>query len=81
MKQKKTMWRLWAKALGEKASKCDRESDHVAHIRTVIFFTYLITNLFIIAGVIRHWNKNEIPGCILQIEEGQQTGETRSDLL
>jgi hypothetical protein len=83
MKQKKTMWRLWAKALGEKASKNDRESDHVAHIRTVIFFTYLITNLFIIAGVIRHWNdnQNEIPGCILQIEEGQQTGETRSDLL
>ena len=81
MKQKKTMWRLWAKALGEKASKNDRESDHVAHIRTVIFLTYLITNLFIIAGVIRHWNKNEIPGCILQIEEGQQTGETRSDLL
>lgn len=77
------MWRLWAKALGEKASKNDRESDHVAHIRTVIFFTYLITNLFIIAGVIRHWNdnQNEIPGCILQIEEGQQTGETRSDLL
>jgi len=33
--------------------------------------------------VIRHWNdnQNEIPGCILQIEEGQQTGETRSDLL
>jgi len=81
MKQKKTMWRLWAKAIGEKASKNDRESDHVAHIRTVIFLTYLITNLFIIAGVIRHWNKNEIPGCILQIEEGQQTGETRSDLL
>ena len=83
MKQKKTMWRLWAKALGEKASKNDRESDHVAHIRTVIFFTYLITNLFIIAGVIRHWNdnQNEIPGCILQIEEGQQTGETRSNFL
>lgn len=83
MKQKKTMWRLWAKALGEKASKNDRESDHVAHIRTVIFLTYLITNLFIIAGVIRHWNdnQNEIPGCILQIEEGQQTGETGSNLL
>ena len=83
MKQKKTMWRLWAKALGEKASKNDRESDHVAHIRTVIFLTYLITNLFIIAGVIRHWNdnQNEIPGCILQIEEGQQTSEARSNFL
>lgn len=81
MKKKKTVWRWWAKALGEKASKCDKESDHVASIRTVIFGTYLITNLFIIAGVIRHWNKNEIPGCILQIEEGPQTSETNRNFL
>ena len=83
MKTKKTLWRLWAKAIGEKASKDDRESDHIAHIRTVIFFTYLITNVFIVAGVIRHWNdnQNEIPGCILQIEEGPQESETRSNLL
>ena len=52
----KNPWRWWAKALGEKASKCDKESDRVAVIRTFIFITYLITNLFIIAGVIRHWN-------------------------
>ena len=52
----KNPWRWWAKALGEKASKCDKESDRVAIIRTVIFATYLITNCFIIAGVIRHWN-------------------------
>jgi len=81
MKKKKTVWRWWAKALGEKASKCDKESDHVASIRTVIFGTYLITNLFIIAGVIRHWNKNEIPGCILQIEEGPQTSEANRNFL
>ena len=54
--KKKTAWRWWAKALGEKASKCDRESDRVALIRTFIFATYLITNAFIVAGVIRHWN-------------------------
>jgi hypothetical protein len=53
----KNPWRWWAKALGEKASKCDKESDRVALIRTVIFATYLITNCFIVAGVIRHWNK------------------------
>lgn len=52
----KTIWRWWAKALGEKASKCDKESDTIATIRTIIFATYLITNMFIIAGVIRHWN-------------------------
>jgi hypothetical protein len=59
MKSRKNLWRLWAKALGEKASKDDKESDHIAHLRTVIFFTYLITNLFIIAGVIRHWNDGQ----------------------
>lgn len=50
------MWRWWAKALGEKASKCDKESDKIAIIRTIIFASYLITNAFIVAGVIRHWN-------------------------
>jgi hypothetical protein len=50
------VWRLWAKALGEKAHKRDQVADKVAVIRTVIFSTYLITNCFIIAGVIRHWN-------------------------
>lgn len=52
----KNAWRWWAKALGEKASKCDKESDTVAIIRTIIFATYLITNAFIVAGVVRHWN-------------------------
>lgn len=55
-KKTKNLWRWWAKAIGEKASKCDRESDRIAVIRTVIFLTYLITNAFIIAGVVRHWN-------------------------
>ena len=65
------MWRLWAKALGEKASKDDRESDNIAGIRTFIFFTYLITNLFICAGVIRHWNdKTEV---YVEIHEAQPT--------
>lgn len=50
------MWRLWAKALGEKATKNDREADYVARIRTFLFATYLLTNCFIVAGVIRHWN-------------------------
>ena len=55
----KNAWRWWAKALGEKASKCDKESDRIALIRTFIFATYLITNSFIVAGVIRHWNDNQ----------------------
>lgn len=50
------MWRIWCKALGEKTGKNNKEADKIAIIRTIIFATYLITNLFIIAGVIRHWN-------------------------
>ena len=46
-------------ALGEKASKCDNESDIVARIRAGIFLTYLITNCFIVAGVIKHWDDNQ----------------------
>ena len=59
MKRRKTIWRLWAKSLGEKASKCDNESDTVALVRSFIFITYLITNCFIVAGVIKHWNDNQ----------------------
>lgn len=55
------MWRLWSKALGEKATNDDTEADYVAGIRTIIFCTYLITNLFIVAGVVRHWNDS--PNC------------------
>ena len=51
----KRLWRLWAKALGEKSGATDQEADRVALVRTVIILTYIITNLFIIAGVIRHW--------------------------
>lgn len=53
------MWRLWCKALGEKASECDKESDLVAAIRTVIFATYLMTNVAIVANAVRHWNDIE----------------------
>jgi hypothetical protein len=55
----KTVWKWFAMALGEKASKCDKESDVVARIRAAIFLTYLITNCFIIAGVVRHWNDKQ----------------------
>jgi len=51
--KRKTAWRWWAKAIGEKASKCDKESDRIALIRTFIFATYLITNCFIVYGVLR----------------------------
>lgn len=56
MKERKSMWRLWAKALGEKSGKDNKESDTIAIIRTFIFITYLITNIAIVANAVRHWN-------------------------
>lgn len=51
-----TLWRLWAKSLGEKASPENREADMVAIIRSLIVLVYIVTNLCIVAGIIRHWN-------------------------
>ena len=74
-----TIWRWWAKALGEKASKCDKESDTIASIRTVIFATYLITNLFIVAGVIRHWNDNQPIEIYIHNEVPSTLSETKKE--
>jgi hypothetical protein len=74
-----TIWRWWAKALGEKASKCDKESDTIASIRTVIFATYLITNLFIVAGVIRHWNDNQPIEIYIHNEVPSTLSETQKE--
>ena len=49
------MWRLWCKALGEKASANSTEADKIALVRTVIILANLITNIVIVIGVIRHW--------------------------
>lgn len=49
------IWRIWAKALGEKAGKNDFEADKVAIIRTIIVLIYILTNICIVAGIIRHW--------------------------
>ena len=55
----KDTWKLWAKALGDKASPCSKESDRVALIRTFIFITYFVTNVAIVSGVIRHWDDSK----------------------
>jgi hypothetical protein len=53
----KRLWHVWAKALGEKSGNTDEESDKIAFIRTLIVLIYLTTNLFIVAGIIKHWNQ------------------------
>jgi len=50
------IWRIWAKALGAKEGKNDREADIIAGIRTLILIFYMVTNVAIVANAIRHWN-------------------------
>ena len=50
------IWRIWAKALGAKEGKNDREADIIAGIRTLILICYIVTNVAIVANAIRHWN-------------------------
>ena len=50
------IWTLIAKALGEKAGKNNKEADRIAFIRLLMFLSIFITNGFIIANAIRHWN-------------------------
>lgn len=51
----RSYWRVWAKSIGEKAGKTDRESDLIALIRTGIVVLMVITNVIIVLGVWRHW--------------------------
>jgi len=76
----KSIWRVWALALGEKASPCDKESDRVAIIRTIIFFTYLTTNLFIIANAIRHWGDVKSPDIEHSTQIPERVGSLRRDI-
>jgi len=55
----KSAWRVWAYALGQKEGKSDKEADVIAIIRTLIMIQLLVTNCFIIAGNIRHWNDHD----------------------
>ena len=45
-------------ALGEKSGKNDKEADKIAAIRFFMFLSIFITNGFIIANTIRHWDDN-----------------------
>ena len=49
------IWTLWAKSLGDKSSKLDREADIIAVMRTIIVLANLTTCMFIVANVIKHW--------------------------
>lgn len=71
------MWRLWAKALGEKHGRDNTEADKIALIRTIIVLSYVLTNLFIVAGVIRHWNDEE--ATIREVGHGNNVSDCGAD--
>ena len=50
------MWKIIAKSLGEKSGDTDKESDQIAVVRLLAFLSILITNSFIVANALRHWN-------------------------
>ena len=56
-------WRIWKYALGSFSDeKTKRYDNTIVIVRSFIFLTYLITNCFIVSGVIRHWNANQKSG-------------------
>ena len=56
------IWRIWKYTLGSFSDdKTAPYDNYVAGIRTFILVSYMVTNTFIISGVIRHWNKPPVP--------------------
>ena len=53
----KKAFKIWKYALGSFSDdKTEKYDNYVVVVRTIIFISYLVTNCFIISGVIRHWN-------------------------
>ena len=51
------VWRIWKYALGSFSDeKTEPYDNYIVLVRSIIFVSYLVTNCFIISGVIRHWN-------------------------
>ena len=56
----KRLLRIWKYALGSFSDEKTRRYDnYIVLVRSIIFISYLVTNCFIIAGVIRHWGDSQ----------------------
>jgi len=57
MKKKKGLLYYVYCALGEKSHpRCSKTADRVAVVRLIAFLSIFITNSFIVANALRHWN-------------------------
>ena len=74
------LWKIWKYTLGSFSDDKTQDYDNcIALLRTIIFISYLITNCFIIAGVIRHYdNKQQVDQ---QIQCGVSTGKEENRVL
>ena len=50
-----SLWKTWARALGEKTGEDRRRADNVAWIRTFIVLQAVICNIFIVINIILSW--------------------------
>ena len=72
------IWTTWKYTLGSFSdTRTKNYDDWVALIRTCIFVSYMVTNIFIVSGVIRHWN--DVPSKLSQTEE-ERICQTYSNL-
>ena len=56
----RTILKIWKYSLGSFSDdKTSPYDNWVALIRTCIFVSYMVTNAFIISGVVRHWDSNQ----------------------
>ena len=56
------MWKVWKYALGSFQDETTKKYDNIVCIvRSFIFLQLVVTNCFIVAGNIRHWNDHHIP--------------------
>ena len=67
------VWRIWKYALGSFSDeKTEPYDNYIVLVRSIIFVSYLVTNCFIISGVIRHWNNVPIERLPIQSEPIQE---------
>ena len=64
----KKAWEVWKYAIGSFSdTKTENYDDWVAVIRTCIFVSYMVTNVFIVSGVLRHWH--DVPSQLHETQE------------
>ena len=62
------LWKIWKYAIGSFSDdKTEPYDNYVAGIRTIIFVSYMVTNAFIVSGVLRHWN--DVPSELHETKE------------